>query len=87
MVGGPFWSVYVPGELSTGWARYQLEEIDIAKRVIERYPDRMQLCTTALCVRQAFAAGKVGSLLGMEGGHAIENSLGALRAYFDLGAR
>ncbi|MEZ4589110.1 MAG: dipeptidase [Gemmatimonadales bacterium] len=87
MVGGQFWSVYVPGELSAGWARYQLEEIDIAKRVIERYPDRLQLCTTALCVRQAFAAGKIGSLLGMEGGHAIENSLGALRAYFDLGAR
>jgi membrane dipeptidase len=87
MVGGQFWSVYVPGEMGQGYARAQLEQIDIALRVIEKYPDRLQLCGTALCVRQAFAAGRIGSLIGMEGGHVIENSLGALRAYYDLGAR
>lgn len=88
MLGGQFWSVYIPGEIKdSGYARVQLEQIDIAKRIIERYPDKMQFCTTALCLRQAFADGRVGSMLGMEGGHAIENSLGALRAYFDLGAR
>jgi membrane dipeptidase len=87
MVGGQFWSVYVPGELGQGFARAQLEQIDIARRVIEKYPDRLQFCGTALCVRQAFAAGRIGSLIGMEGGHVIENSLGALRAYYDLGAR
>ncbi len=88
MLGGQFWSVYIPGEIKdSGYARVQLEQIDIAKRVIERYPDKLQYCTTALCLRQAFAAGRVGSMLGMEGGHAIENSLGALRAFFDLGAR
>jgi membrane dipeptidase len=55
--------------------------------VIERYPDVLELALTAADVRRSFAAGKIGSLLGMEGGHAIENSLGALRSYFDLGAR
>ena len=88
MLGGQFWSVYIPGEIKdSGFARVQLEQIDIAKRVIERYPDKLQFCTTALCLRQAFGDGRVGSMLGMEGGHAIENSLGALRAYYDLGAR
>ena len=88
MLGGQFWSVYVPGEVKdSGYARFQLEQIDVAKRIIERYPDQLQFCTTALCLRQAFADGRIGSMLGMEGGHAIENSLGALRAYYDLGAR
>ncbi|MDZ4675802.1 MAG: dipeptidase [Gemmatimonadota bacterium] len=88
MVGGQFWSVYVPGEYAdSGFARVQLEEIDIARRVIERYPDVLELALTAADVRRSFAAGKIGSLLGMEGGHALENSLGALRSYYDLGAR
>jgi membrane dipeptidase len=88
MVGGQFWSVYIPGEIrDSGYARVQLEQIDLARRIIERYPDRLEFCGTALCVRRAFAAGRIGSLLGMEGGHAIENSLGALRAFYDLGVR
>ncbi len=88
MVGGQFWSVYVPGEYAdSGYARVQLEEIDIARRVIERYPDVFELALTAADVRRSFAAGRLGSLLGMEGGHALENSLGALRAYYDLGVR
>src|SRR5205085_414089 len=88
MLGGQFWSVYIPGEIrDSGYARVQLEQIDIARRIIAKYPDAFQLCPTALCIRQAFAAGRIGSFLGMEGGHAIENSLGALRAYYDLGAR
>src|SRR5439155_25175356 len=88
MLGGQFWSVYIPGEIKdSGYARVQLEQIDLARRVIEKYPDQLQLALTALDVRGAFARGRVGSLLGMEGGHAIENSLGALRAYYALGAR
>lgn len=87
-VGGQFWSVYVPGEIrDSGYARVQLEQIDIARRVIARYPERLEFVTTADGARRAAAAGRVGSLLGMEGGHAIENSLGALRAYYDLGVR
>ncbi len=88
MVGGQFWSVYIPGEVrDSGYARIQLEQIDIAKRVIARYPDVFVPAFTAADVRRAYAQGKIGSLLGMEGGHAIENSLGALRSYYELGAR
>jgi membrane dipeptidase len=88
MVGGQFWSVYVPGEIrDSGFARVQLEQIDIARQIVAKYPDVFAPALTAADVRRAKAAGKIGALLGMEGGHAIENSLGALRAYFDLGVR
>ncbi len=87
-VGGQFWSVYVPGEVrDSGFAKFQLEQIDIARRMIAKYPEALTAASTAADVRAAFAAGKVGSLLGMEGGHAIENSLGALRDYYALGVR
>ena len=87
-VGGQFWSVYIPAdEKSIGFAKTQLEQIDIARRVIERYPDRLALALTADDVERAMKRGRVASLLGMEGGQAIENSLGALRAFYALGAR
>jgi membrane dipeptidase len=88
MIGGQFWSIYVPGEAKDlGYARIQLEQFDIARRMIAAYPDRLQLALSSQDVRDAFKHGKIGSLLGMEGGHAIENSLGALRSYYALGAR
>jgi membrane dipeptidase len=87
-VGAQFWSVYIPGEIKdSGFARVQLEQIDIARRMIARYPDRLALALTAADIEREFKRGRVASLLGMEGGHAIENSLGALRAYYALGAR
>ncbi len=86
-VGAQFWSVYIPGELQTGQARTELEQIDLARRMIARYPDTFRLTHTVAEIRAAHAAGRIASLLGIEGGHAIENSLGALRAYYDLGAR
>ena len=70
-----------------GYARLQLEQIDIARQLIARYPERLALALTADDVMREFKKGKVASLLGMEGGHVLENSLGALRAYYDLGAR
>ena len=82
-----FWSVYTPGEAKEGLARTQLEQIDLMRRVIARYPDVFQLASTAQDIRDAKKAGRIGSMLGAEGGHAIENSLGALRAYYDLGVR
>ena len=85
-VGAQFWSVFIPGEIGTGYARTQLEQIDIARRMIERYP-KLQFATTVADVRAAHRQGRIASLMGMEGGHAIENSLGALRAYYDLGVR
>jgi len=87
-VGAQFWSVYIPGEFAdSGFAKMQLEQIDIARRLIEMYPDELELALTAADVRRIRASGKIASMLGMEGGHAIENSLGALRAYYDLGVR
>lgn len=87
-VGAQFWSVFIPGEIKdSGYARVQLEQIDIARRVIERYPEALSLATSASDVTAAFRNGRIGSLLGMEGGHAIENSLGALRSYYRLGVR
>jgi membrane dipeptidase len=89
-VGGQFWSVYVPSDReagSKGFARLQLEQIDIALRMIERYPSELALALTADDVERAGAAGRIASLLGMEGGHAIENSLGALRDFHRLGVR
>ena len=88
MVGGQFWSVYIPGDYrDSGYARVQLEQIDIARRVIARYPELLQRALTAQDIWTAHAARRIGSLLGMEGGHAIENSLGVLRTYYDLGVR
>jgi membrane dipeptidase len=88
MVGGQFWSIYVPGEIKdSGFARVQLEEFDIARRMIARYPDALELALTADDIERAIKRKHVASLLGMEGGHAIENSLGALRVYYELGAR
>ena len=86
-VGAQFWSVYIPGEAAGGFARTQLEQIDIARRMIAQYPDRLQFATSVADIRAAHKAGHIASLLGMEGGHAIEDSLGALRAYYDLGVR
>ena len=87
-VGAQFWSIYVPGEVKdSGYARIQLEQFDIARRFIARYPERLALALTAADIEREFKRGRVASLLGMEGGHVIENSLGALRAYYDLGAR
>ena len=88
MVGAQFWSVYIPMEaVEEGAARYQLEQIDIARQVIRRYPDVFEQAYSMSDVERIFGSRKVASVLGMEGGHAIENSLGALRAYYDLGAR
>ena len=70
-----------------GAARFQLEQIDIARQFIRAYPDVFEQGYTVSDVERIYGEGKVASVLGMEGGHAIENSLGALRAYFDLGAR
>ena len=89
-VGGQFWSVWIPSLPEAGqrgFARIQLEQIDIALRMIERYPADLQLALTADDIERANAAGRIASLLGIEGGHAIENSLGALRDYYRLGVR
>ena len=89
-VGGQFWSVWIPSLPEVGkrgFARIQLEQIDIALRMIERYPTDLALALTADDIERANRAGRIASLLGVEGGHAIEDSLGALRDYYRLGVR
>lgn len=85
-VAAQFWSVWIPS-VDSGSARLQLEQIDLARRLIEAYPDRLVLATRAEDVESAHRAGKIASFLGMENGRGIENSLGALRAFYDLGVR
>ncbi len=88
MLGAQFWSIYIPcGAVEDGAARTQLEQIDIARRVFDRYPDVLGYAESVSDVEREFAAGRIASVMGMEGGHAIENSLGALRAYYQAGAR
>jgi len=87
-VGAQFWSVYVPSSLSPLEAMTaQLEQIDIAHRIISMYPDDLILATSVADIEQARSQGKIASLLGIEGGHTIGNSMGALRSYYDLGVR
>ncbi|MEE8625229.1 MAG: dipeptidase [Acidiferrobacterales bacterium] len=88
MVGTQFWSVYVPSSLSPLDAiQTQLEQIDIARRIIGMYPEIFMFATSVSDINAARERGKIASLLGMEGGHTIVNSLGTLRSYYDLGVR
>jgi membrane dipeptidase len=86
-VGAQFWSVYISGEAGSGYARTQLEQIELTRRMIARYPEAFSLSLTAVDARRAMRRGRIASFMGMEGGYALENSLGALRAYYDLGVR
>ena len=87
-VGAQFWSVYVSANLPEPEAVVAtMEQIDVMKRLIARYPDRLQLALTSADVGRAMKAGKIASLLGMEGGHSIDGSLGVLRQMYALGAR
>jgi membrane dipeptidase len=87
-VGGQFWSVYVPSSLAGDAAVTAVfEQVDVVHRMIAAYPDRFRLALTADDVDAAFKAGKIASLLGAEGGHSINNSLGVLRSLHALGVR
>jgi len=87
-VGAQFWSVYVPVSLAGEAAvAVTLEQIDFVHRMAGRYPDRLELALTAADVERIFAAGRVASLIGAEGGHSIACSLGVLRAFYRLGVR
>jgi membrane dipeptidase len=87
-LGGQFWSVYVPATLKGADAvTATLQQIDIVHRMARRYPDTFELATTAADVERIFKAGRIASLIGMEGGHSIDNSLATLRMFHALGAR
>jgi membrane dipeptidase len=88
MVGGQFWSVYVPVDLPGAEAiRSVLEQIDVVDRYVQRYPEAFELAYTASDIERIHAKGKVASLMGIEGGHCIDNSLAVLRQLYVCGAR
>jgi len=87
-VGGQFWSVYTPVELQGQAAvTATLEQIDIVHRMVRKYPQAFELALTADDVQRIHRAGKIASMIGMEGGHSIDNSLANLRMFHRLGAR
>lgn len=96
---GEFFSIYVDRQYATpdwvaknyivqgGSSRRALDLIDVTYRQIEKYPKDLMLATSTADIRRAKKEGKVGVLMGIEGGHAIENSLSALREFYRLGVR
>ena len=87
-VGGQFWSVYVPVELEGADAvKAVLEQIDVVHRLVARYPDSLEVALTVADIERIHAAGRIASLIGLEGGHSIDNSPGVLRTLYELGAR
>jgi membrane dipeptidase len=87
-VGAQFWSVFVPVTLAGEAAvATTLEQIDLVRSLIRSYPGALELALTAADVERIFAAGKVASLMGAEGGHSIASSLGVLRMFYELGVR
>ena len=87
-VGAQFWSVYVRSDYAGDKAvTATLEQIDVVRQLVARYPDVLRLARTADDMEAARAEGRIASLMGAEGGHSINNSLGTLRALYELGVR
>ncbi len=87
-IGAQFWSVYVPVEMQGKEAvRATMEQIDVVYGLVRRYPEVFEMAYTANDIERIHRTGKIASLIGMEGGHSIDNSLAALRMFYKLGAR
>ncbi|XP_076621364.1 dipeptidase 1 [Colletes latitarsis] len=88
IVGGQFWSVYVPCEAQfLDAVQLTLEQIDVVRRLASRYPKRIRLVTSSKELEKAHKDGVIGSLVGIEGGHSIGTSMAVLRSFHRLGAR
>lgn len=87
-VGGQFWAAYVRCHTQYKDAVAKtLEQIDVIKRIIKQYPNDFKYTTTAAGLMDAFNEKKIGSLIGVEGGHSIDSRLSILRMYYELGVR
>ncbi|NID05639.1 membrane dipeptidase [Luteibacter jiangsuensis] len=87
-VGAQFWSVWVPPTVAGTTAfKMTMEQIDLVHRMVERYPEDFRMATTAEDIEKAHADGRIASLIGIEGGHSIDNSMAALRQFYALGVR
>ncbi|HVL39392.1 MAG TPA: dipeptidase [Fimbriimonadaceae bacterium] len=87
-VGGQFWSVFIPVSIQGPEAiKTTMEQIDFVYQLCRRYPDTFELALTGDDVERIFRSGKIASLMGMEGGHSIDESLAALRMFYVMGAR
>lgn len=87
-VGAQFWSVWVPTDSRDATAvQLTLEQIDLVKRMVARYPDDFEMAYTAADILRIEQAHRIASLIGIEGGHQINNSLAGLRQMYELGAR
>lgn len=85
-VGGQFWSTWIPvTETGASAVRMTIEQIDLVKRMIDKYPEQLMLASTAEEIEKSFRTGKTASLIGVEGGHQIDGRLAMLRQYRDLG--
>jgi membrane dipeptidase len=88
-VGAQFWSVWVPADTAYDGSALAttLEQIELVRAMMDRYPEAFELALTADDIERIHAEGKIASLIGVEGGHSIEESLSVLHRLFDLGAR
>jgi len=87
-VGGQFWSVYITGTITGDEAlRTTIEQVDIARRLIDAYPNDLELASSADDIVRIHRSGRIASMLGMEGGRGIAGSMAALRMFYNLGVR
>ncbi|KAJ3051594.1 dipeptidase 1 (renal) [Rhizophlyctis rosea] len=90
-MGAQFWSAFIPCQANltvvTDDVRFTLEQVDLIKNIVRAYPDTFELATSTHDIHRIFKSGKIASLIGLEGSHQVDNSLGNLRMLYELGAR